>query len=91
MKIRWVLSCSFYFLQIISDFVFYRSISTGIHSTWNGAWVWLGTFGRRWGAARGQGDLHVGGARDVGAAARGLARTTVHWPNVAVALARALY
>jgi len=59
--------------------------------------VWLGTFGRRPGAAREQGDLRVGGTHDAGAAARmgrrawGLARTTVHWPNVAVALARALY
>ena len=44
-----------------------------------------------------QGDLRVGGACDACAAARrgrrarGLARTTVHWPNVAVALAWALY
>ena len=69
----------------------------GIHSTWNDARVWLGTFDGQRGAAREQGDLRVGGARDAFAAARrglrarGLARTTVHWPNVAVALARALY
>ena len=87
----------FFFKFYLSCFVFCRSISMGIHSMWNDARVWLGTFGRRWGAARGQGDLRVGGARDAGAAtrrgrrARRLARTTVHWPNVAVALARTLY
>ena len=87
----------FFYKFYLSCFVFYRSISTVIHSTWNGARVWLGTFGRRRAAARGQGDLRVGGARDAGAAAlrgchaRGLAKTMVHWPNVAVALARALY
>jgi len=72
------------FLQILFIlFCILPYISMGIHSTWNDARVWLGTFGRR---RRADKEIFVlvepatpvrlpgGDAR-----ARGLTRTTVHW------------